>query len=376
MRKSITHVGLDVHKDTIVGAVLPPDVDRCTEEKRLPFDVTRLVKWLRRLERKHGELRVCYEAGGGGYVLVRDLEKRRIRCEVAAPSLIPRKPGERRKTDRLDARDLAMQYRAGALTMVHVPDREDEGLRALVRLRRSLVRELTRSKHQVIDHTRRNGLVFQGKSNWTKAHWSWLESLALAPSDEQFVLRVLLERVQYAEAQLAEVNGRIRERAYSESYVDRTGRLMCLKAFDVTGATVMTAEVGDFTRFPTAESFMSWTGVVPGIHQSGGTRRTGVGITKAGNSHCRHILIQASWVIVQRPPRAGRRLREQWKGQPAWVVRHSQRAMKRLHQKYWRMVRGGKLPQKAITAVARELAGFVWAVMQESAVADCREAAA
>ena len=146
--------------------------------------------------------------------------------------------------------------------------------------------------------------------------------------------------------------------------VDRAGRLMCLKAFDVTGAMAMTAEVGDFLRFPTAESFMAYVGLVPGVRQSGGTRQKGVGITKAGNSHCRHILIQAAWVIVRSPPRAGKRLREQWKGQRAWVVRHSQRAMTRLHKRYWYLVHRGKAPQEAITAVARELSGFVWAVMQ------------
>lgn len=375
MRKSITFVALDVHKDSISGAALPPDADRCVEEKTMPSDVTRLVKWLRRLERKHGEIQVCYEASGAGYVLHRELERRGITCEVAAPSLIPRKPGEPRKTDRLDARELAFQYRAGALTMVNVPDREDEALRALVRLRRSLVKELTRAKHQVLDHVRRNGSVYGGRSNWTKTHWAWLESLALDPRDERFVHRKGLERVQYLEAQLGEVDERIRERAFSESYVDRAGRLMCLKAFDVTGAMVMTAEVGDFQRFPTAESFMAWVGLVPGVRQSGGTRQRGVGITKAGNSHCRHILIQAAWVIVTRPPRAGKRLREQWKGQPAWVVRHSQRAMTRLHKRYWYLVHRGKAPQEAITAVARELSGFVWAVMQPQESAACRDVA-
>jgi len=177
-------------------------------------------------------------------VLHRELERRGITCEVAAPSLIPRKPGEPRKTDRLDARGLAFQYRAGALTMVHVPDREDEALRALVRLRRSLVRELTRAKHQVLDHVRRNGFVYGGRSNWTKTHWAWLESLALDLPDERFVHLKGLERVQYLEAQLGEVDERIRERAFSESYVDRAGRLMCLKAFDVTGAIVMTFQGG------------------------------------------------------------------------------------------------------------------------------------
>jgi transposase len=202
-----------------------------------------------------------------------------------------------------------------------------------------------------------------------------LEALALDLPDERFVHRKALERVQYLEAQLGEVDERIRERAFSESYVDRAGRVMSLKAFDITGAMVMTAEVGDFLRFPTAESFMAYVGLVPGVRQSGSTRQKGVGITKSGNSHCRHILIQAAWVTVSSPPRAGKRLREQWKGQPAWVVRHSQRAMTRLHKRYWYLVHRGKAPQEAITAVARELSGFVWAVMQPQEAAACRDVA-
>ena len=149
MQESNTFVGLDAHKDTITGAVLPDSSKDVVETKRLPSDPGRLVKWLRRVVRTHGgKLKVCYEASGAGYVLYRELTKHGIACEVVAPALIPRKPGDRRKTDGLDARELARHYRNGSLTMVMVPDREDEALRALVRHRADLVGDLVRAKHR------------------------------------------------------------------------------------------------------------------------------------------------------------------------------------------------------------------------------------
>jgi transposase len=299
-----------------------------------------------------------------GYVLHRELRNRGIRCEVVAPALIPKKPGDRRKTDKIDARELAHHYRNSSLTMVVVPDREDEAVRSLVRLREDLVNDLTRTKHRTRCHLLRNGLAYRHGVNWTKTHRDWLGGLQLELPDEQFVLEKLLEKLDTLNAELGEIDERIETRAFSESYVDRVARIRCLKGFATTTAMTMVSEVGDFTRFPTARHFMSFMGVIPGVWESGGTRRSGIGITKAGNAHCRRVLIQAALSIVQHHPTAGRTLRERWKGQPACVVRHAQKTMKRIHARYWSLINRGKLQQKAIVAVARELAGFVWAIMQ------------
>jgi len=365
MPQDITYVGLDVHQDSITGAVLPGLAADLAETKTMPADLARIVKWLRRLERKHGrDLRVCYEASGAGYVLFRELEKRQISCEVVAPSLIPKKPGDRRKTDPIDAKDLAYQLRNGSLTMVVVPDREDEALRALVRWREALVGDRTRAKHRTRTHLHRNGIVYREGTNWTKAHREWLGRVRLGLEDEQFVHEKHLENLDALTAQIEEVEERIRERAFSESYVDRVARVQCLKGFALTNATTMVSEVGDFTRFPTARHFTSFMGLTPGVWESGGTRRSEMSITKAGNAHCRRVLVEATQSVVQHRPTAGKKLRERWEGQPAWVVRHAQKATKRIHARYWYLVHRGKSKQKAIVAAARELACFVWAVMQ------------
>lgn len=355
---------------------MPSLEEHVVEKKTLPTNTGRLVKWLRRVERRWvGELRVCYEASGAGYVLYRELTAKGIHCEVVAPSLIPRKPGDSRKTDGIDAEHLAFQYRNGSLTMVSVPEREDEALRAVVRLRSAVMRDLKRAKQQLLCHLTRNGREYPGKSNWTKKHFDWLGQLHLAEEDEEFVLRKCVERIEVLQAQLGELDQRIRTRSATATYKPRVARVTCLKGFAELSGTSMVVEVGDFTRFPTAGHFMSYMGLVPGVWESGGTRKGAVKITKAGNAECRRLLTEAAWSVVRNPPRASRDLRDRWKGQPAWVVQHSQKAMKRLHARYWQLLHRGKSKQEAITAVARELAGFLWAIMQSEDVANCREAA-
>jgi transposase len=264
---------------------------------------------------------------------------------------------------------MAIQHRAGGLTMVHVPDREDEAVRALIRCRRALTKDILRARHQVLKHLRRNGLVFHGtRNNWTQAHWAWLERVELDHRPEQIVHRTYMEKLRYLLAQRDDVDEEIRAVAFSDAYLERADRLLCFKGIDTFGAMAMVSEVGDFHRFPTATGFMDYVGLVPTEHSSGSSIRRG-GITKTGNSHCRHILIQASWAIVKSQPRVVNRLRTQWEGRPPWLVALSLRAMKRLHGRFWYLVNRGKLRQVAIVAVARELAGFVWAAMQDHAEA-------
>ena len=372
MQNSSTIVSLDVHRDSIVAGCLPPEFSVIQDKNQLPFNLSKLVKWLRRVKKKWGPIEVIYEAGGCGYVIYRELRNRGIPCFVIAPSLIPRKPGEKKKkTDRIDVRRNALAHRNGTLTMVCVPDLEDEALRSVVRLRRQLIKDTTRVRSQVSGHLLRLGLAYRESSNWTTKHWDWLKSLSLPLADEQFTLDRLVEKLEFLTAQLAEVEQCIRERAKSAEQFDRAARIMVLKGFDVVGAMTMTVETGDFLRFETASAYMDWIGMVPGIWQSGKSDQS-LGITKAGNSHCRHILVQAAWSIVKNHPTASRKLRSRWKGQPAWVIRLSQKAMKRIHKRYWSLRNRGKDKRVAIVAAARELAGFVWAIMQPPEVANCR----
>lgn len=372
MWNSSTIVSLDVHRDSIVGGALPPDFDDLQDEKRMKFDLPRLIKWLLGLKQRWGPIDVIYEAGGCGYVIYRELRSRGIPCFVIAPSLIPIKPGQKKKkTDPIDVKRNALAYRAGALTMVSVPDQEDEALRSVMRLRRKLVKDATRARSQICSHLLRHTLVYRAGSNWTNGHWDWLKALALPLADEQFTLDHYIQKLQFLEAQLAEVEQLIRERAHTAEHVDRCARVMSLKGLDVVAAMTLTAETGDFLRFGSAKQYMDWVGLVPGIWQSGETCR-GLSITKAGNGHCRHMLVQAAWSIVRNNPTASRKLRARWKGQPAWVIHLSQRAMKRIHQRYWHLMHRGKLKQVAIVAAARELAGFVWAIMQPPDVANRR----
>jgi transposase len=374
MRNSSTIVSLDVHRDTIVGGALPPDLDDIQDEKRLGFNLPKLVKWCRHLEQRWGAIEVIYEAGGCGYVIYRELTRRGIPCSVIAPSLIPRKPGEaKKKSDRIDVRKNAKAHRAGTLTMVSVPTPEDEALRSVMRLRGRLVKNATQSRNQICSHLLRQGHVFREGANWTNAHWDWLKALSLPLEDEQFALDRYLEKLEFIEAQLAEVDQRIRERARTAEHLDRTARVMCLKGLDVTAAMVLIAETGDFLRFSSAGQYMDWVGMVPGVWQTGTTSHS-LGITKAGNRHCRHILIQAAWSIVRNHPTASRKLRARWEGQPTWATVLSQRAMKRVHHRYWSLLHRGKEKQVAIVAAARELAGFVWAIMQPPEIANCRPA--
>jgi hypothetical protein len=232
-----------------------------------------------------------------------------------------------------------------------------------------LTKDILRARHQVLKHLRRNGEVFRGtRNNWTQAHWAWLERVDLSPRPEQIVLRTYLEKLRYLMAQRGSVDEEIQALAFSEAYLERVDRLVCLKGFETYAAMAMVSEVGDFRRFRSARAFMDYVGLVPSEHSSGETTRRG-GITKTGNSHCRHVLVQASWTIIQTQPRVVNRIRKQWEGRPPWLVELALRAMKRLHGRFWYLVNRGKPRQVAVVAVARELAGFVWAVMQDHAEA-------
>jgi len=366
-KKTKVYVGMDVHKDSVMIAVLPEGVREPTLVKRLSHDPRGLRRLLDRLAREH-EVRACYEASGAGYVLERKIRSWGHECEIVAPSLIPRRPGERRKHDRKDAEELARLYRAGELVTIRVPTEREERVRDLVRCRGTFQREILRSRHYILKFLARRGMVYREGRNWTLRHMMWLRAIqrdAVLETEDQVVFGEYLALLDYKVDRRDELDRHIEALALEPTYKEAVGQLCCLKGISTQAAMVLVTEIGDFRRFEHPGKLMAYVGLVPSEHSSGGTRRQG-SITKAGNSRARHVLVQAAWTY-RFPPRRGAVLNRRQEGQPPEAIAHSWKAQHRLHKVFQRLA-GRKTSQIAAVAVARELAGFVWALMQESAV--------
>ncbi len=354
---SIVYGGLDVHKESITACVFNRETGEVVTE-RLANDRQQLLKATRRWS-KLGELRLCYEAGSAGYVIQRWLTEAGFQCEVIAPSLVPKAPGDRVKTDKRDARKLATLYAAGLLQTVHVPTADEETVRALVRLYEQLTKDRTRVANRLIKYLRTLGHTYTAGGHWTQKHRDWLRALPLDELQE-LIVRTHLEELDAVIARRQEIARKIEEVAGREPYKERVGRLMCLRGIQMISAMVLVTALGDAHRFGKAPEVMSYFGLVPKEDSSGDTRRTG-GITKAGNCHARWILSEAAWNQMSKPGNC-QRLRKHWQTQPQAVVSIAKKAERRLHEKFWKIARR-KDHRTAATAVAREMAGFVWALL-------------
>jgi len=360
--KSIAYIGLDVHKDSIVAALFVGDEREAKFEKSFAND-SLVVKKVFNRWREDYDLRCCYEASSCGYVLHRWLADMGVACEIAAPSLIPTRPGDHVKTDRRDAKKLGRLYRAGELTFIHIPTEKEESVRGLVRCRETISNETRQSKQYVLKFLQLRGHIYRDGENWTEKHWRYIRSLKFDGADA-VVWNEYLALLNYKLDRLEDLDKRIEEIAFSESYKQVIGRLRCLRGIDTLSAMVLVTEIGDFGRFAGAEQLMSYLGLVPICHQSGGSAKRG-SITKSGNSRCRHILIEAGWNYRHKPA-VGSRLRVRQTGQNPEVIALSWKAQHRLHKKYWKLANRME-SKKATVAVARELAGFIWAVMTQCA---------
>jgi transposase len=359
--KSIAYVGLDVHKEFIVAVGLPREGNTAIFEGRMANDSLALKKYLARWEKKGYKLRCCYEASSCGYVAQRWLASIGIECDVIAPSKTPSASGDRVRTDRRDARKLARLLRSGDLTKVHVPTEEDESVRALVRCRETMGREVVKSRHYVLKFLSARGLSYMAGSNWTRAHWEYLRGLRFEGADE-ITWRHYLTLLEYKLAQVEELDRQVAEVAESEGYKERVGRMRCLRGVDTQTAMVMISEVQDFDRFASPRKLMAYLGLVPSEESSGMKVRRG-GITKTGNSRARRVLVEAAWQY-QHKPALSDRLKERQRGQPIEIITHAWKAQHRLHKRFWRIA-CRKDRNKAATAVARELVGFIWALMTQ-----------
>jgi transposase len=331
---------------------------------KLSSDLMKVRRLFRRLS-KRGTIRACYEASGAGYVLHRVLVDDGFHCEVIAPSLIPRKPGDHRKTDRLDAAMLARLYRSGHLTPIHVPTVDQEAIRRLIRLRLSYQEQCKSTKRRICGILLNAGMVYcDGRSLWTKKHRTWLAGLRQqleGPLNTALVSE--LEHLEYLEMQRNSFDVEIERYASTTIYRERVEALCCLRGVKTLTAMTLLSEIGDVRRFRSPRALMAYFGLVPTERSSGNRERKGP-ITKAGNCQARRILVEAAW---NNRHRAGANLilNRRRQGQPPQIVAIAIKAQHRLASRFHKLWQR-KHPHVAITAVARELCGFVWAILKET----------
>jgi transposase len=324
-----------------------------------PDDIAKMAKRLS----KHGELDFCYEAGGCGYNIYRQLTALGHRCTVAATSLIPRKPGERIKTDRRDSQKLAILHRSGDLTQVWVPDATHEALRDLVRARVDATMHLMRARQQLLAFLLRHGRSYPTGKHWTMRHRSWLAGQTFSLPVHQLVFQDYVETVWTAQERRDALIERIGATMASWSLGPLVEALRGLRGIDMISAATLVATTGDLSRFESPRMLMGYLGLVPSEHSSGGTIRRG-GITKTGNREARRMLVEAAW-SYRYPARVAKEKAEILVRLPKNVRDIAWKAQSRLCARYRTMIARGKKPTVVVAALARELAGFVWAIGQE-----------
>lgn len=360
----VRYVGLDVHKDSIVMAVAEAGDGEVREVQEIRADWPLLQRRLARVAAGGFRLRLCYEAGPTGYALHRRLTEAGYDCQVIAPSLIPVKAGQRIKTDRRDAIKLARCLRAGDLTAVWVPDEPTEALRDLERAREAAKRAERSAKHQLSKFLLRHGRKWEGGSNWTLKHLAWIRRQQFEIEALRRVLREGLQAVEEATERVARLTSDIEELVATSALAPLVTALASLRGIATLSATVIAAEIGDLRRFDSAKRFMAFVGLVPSEHSSGPRTRRGP-ITRTGNKHVRRLLIEAAW-NAGRPAAISAALRKRRARVSGEVRQIAVKAQGRLARKFRHLAYDRhKPPCVVVTAVARELAGFVWAIGQQ-----------
>src|SRR5712691_5686399 len=323
------------------------------------------AKLVKKLAAKYGRLAFCYEAGPTGYGLYRQITELGQECMVAAPSLVPKKPGDRVKTNRRDALDLAKLLRAGQLTAVWVPDARHEAMRDLTRARGAAVQDVRMKGQQVSAFLLRLGRHYAGKTAWTKAHMNWLASQQFEHAEQRIAFEEMLLAVRQARERIARLEEAIGTAVPDWSLAEVVEALIAMRGIDMVTATAFLAEIGDLSRFRTPRELMGYLGLVPSEHSTGDTVRRGP-ITKTGNRRARQTLVECAW-SYRHPPRVGREKQHKVAAAPPAVREIAWKAQHRLYARYRALTRRGKLKTIAVTALARELSGFIWAINREIA---------
>ncbi len=358
-------VGLDVSKDTISVAVADSGRAEARFVGHYPNTLESIKKIVHQLGGESVRLEFCYEAGPTGYGLYRLLRAMNLACMVVAPSLIPTRQGDRVKTDKRDAVRLAQLLRAGELTPVWVPGETDEALRDLVRAREDAVEDRLRARHRLSKFLLRwDRRAPQGVRAWSKVHRTWLDSLQWSDARQQLVFQEYLHTIDEIEGRIGRLETAIHKEATQSDRAPVIQALQTLRGVAEITAVTLVAEVGEFQRFRSPRQFMAYAGLVPREYSSGGRRWQGE-ITKTGNAHLRRVLVESAWSYRYKPAVKGE-IRKRQVGQSAKVQDIAWRAQNRLHHKYRKMVSKGKPVGVAVTATARELLGFVWAIACEA----------
>jgi transposase len=355
----LLYVGMDVDKEKIVAAKLTSSA-KVSEECVIANTPQAVRKYFAALT-KEADVVAAYEAGCFGFGLYHQLTDLGVAAVVAAPGLIPRKPSDRLKTDRRDARTLALALRAGQLTAVHVPTKQDESVRDYLRMYEDMRDDLRKCKQRILHLLLRRDIRYEQGGPWTVKHKDWLATLDLGSELDRQTLDSYLARLQELESTCSQLAAEVESIAQGERYREPVRTLSAFKGIKTLIALSFITEIGDFRRFSSAAHFMAFLGLVPSEHSSGLKHRQG-GITKAGNNHLRRLLVEASWHYRSYHP-TSRVLIERRRGVDPRIISYANRAGRRLNRKYLHLLLRGKRSQLAVTAVSRELAGFIWGAM-------------
>jgi len=363
MKHSIIFVGLDVHKDSINIALADDGRNGDVRSYGAVSDLDALNKVIRKFRCSGVEYRFVYEAGPCGYEIYRHLTTQGFHCSVIAPSMTPKRSGDRIKTDRRDAVTLARLYRAGELTPVYVPREDDEAMRDLIRGRDDAVNATRKARQRLSAFVLRHGFRYAGRYAWTGAHLRWLADIKMLHPAQQIILQEYIHSVEENSERVNRLTEQILKLLPAWRMAPVVAALQSLRGVAPIVASTMVVELGDMRRFENPRQLMAYLGLVPSENSSGQTTKRG-GITKTGNGHARRALIEAAQAYSF-PARVSRDLRKRQDGLPHKIREISWKAQVRLCGRFRKLLARGKNRNRTVTAIARELSGFIWAIAKE-----------
>jgi transposase len=359
MNKIVHYIGLDVHKDSIAVSIAPQNSTEVRRYGIIGGTLDAIDNLLKKLSKPEQELRFVYEAGPCGFVICRHLRNKGLHCDLVCPSLIPKKASDRVKTDRRDADQLARLYRAGELTAIRVPDQEDEAIRDLTRARTAAMRDQRQGRNRLKGFLLRLGFRYTGKTSWNDGHKRYLAGLLMPRPAQQIVFQEYIHAIDDATARLVRLTQAVEDALPGWKWEPVVRALMCLRGIQVLSGMTLIAEAGDLSRFDKPRSLMHFFGLTPSEHSSS-TKRVQGGITKTGNSQCRHVMTEAAW-HYRLKPLVSEAIQKRQEGQPKEVTLIAWKAQQRLNKRFKQLL-GRKKSVVVATAIARELVGFVWAI--------------